>query len=293
MKLSILRNLTCWIHPKTFYISTCPVILGTALAFGDGMEHLPSAIATLILAVMIHLLSNLLSQYSQIRKKSNPISDVQPSGQQVRISDVKVLMVLIVLVSIVICFAYIFLVGRGGWPVAIIIIVSIIIGILYTVGPFPLGHLGLGELITLIFCGPLVVAGTYYVQTLEINLAIVIAGFAPGLMSVAIVTLNNIRLMQADKERGKMTLTVRFGRSVSIAIYFFSVLLACLLPIFIHVITQDYIYSLLAVFTLFFAYPAIKILFSNSDNAAWDSLVDYTCQLLLFYTIFFSLGWIL
>jgi len=50
--------------------------------------------------------------------------------------------------------ASIYLVTRGGWPIAVLGVAAILSGIFYTAGPRPLGYLGLGELFVLFFFGP-------------------------------------------------------------------------------------------------------------------------------------------
>ena len=63
--------------------------------------------------------------------------------------------------------AGVYLIYRGGWPIAIIGIVSIVCGILYTAGPVALGYIGVADLFVLVFFGPVALAGTYYAQALE------------------------------------------------------------------------------------------------------------------------------
>ncbi|MCP4229209.1 MAG: 1,4-dihydroxy-2-naphthoate octaprenyltransferase, partial [bacterium] len=120
-----------------------------------------------------------------------------------------------------------YLVYRGGWPVVVIGLLSMISGALYTAGPYPLGYHGLGDIFVLIFFGPVALAGTYYVQALSVDWVIITAGFAPGFLSAAILTVNNLRDMEGDKKSGKKTLAVRFGRNFAMNEYFYSLLAAC------------------------------------------------------------------
>src|SRR5438874_11819410 len=106
-----------------------------------------------------------------------------------------------------------YLIYRAGSAIAVVAAASIASGLLYTAGKKPLAYLGLGELFVFIFFGPVAVSGTYYVQTLDFNMAVLVAGCAPGLLSCAILAINNLRDVEGDLKAGKMTLAVRFGRS--------------------------------------------------------------------------------
>ena len=56
------------------------------------------------------------------------------------------------------------------------------------------------EIFVLIFFGPVAVGGTYYLQTLEINFTVILAGLSPGLISTALLTVNNLRDIHTDKK---------------------------------------------------------------------------------------------
>ena len=82
---------------------------------------------------------------------------------------------------------------RGGWPIIWIGIASIASGILYTGGPKPLGYMGLGDVFVFVFFGPVAVAGTEYVQSLTLSNNALLLGAACGLLSTAILVVNNLR----------------------------------------------------------------------------------------------------
>ena len=65
-------------------------------------------------------------------------------------------------------------------------------------GPYPLAYLGLGEIFVVIFFGPVATLGTYYVQALEFSKEVFIAGLAPGLISTALIAVNNLRDIPTD-----------------------------------------------------------------------------------------------
>ncbi len=108
--------------------------------------------------------------------------------------------------------AGLYLVWRGGWPALLVGAASILAGLAYTLGPFPLGYYGLGDLAVFIFFGLVGVVGTYYVQALDITALSVVAAIPVGALVTAILVVNNIRDADTDRETGKRTLAVLLGR---------------------------------------------------------------------------------
>ncbi len=80
----------------------------------------------------------------------------------------------------------------------------------YTLGKNPYGYIGLGDLFVFIFFGLVSVMGGYFVmaQTMEWN--VLIPACAIGLLSVAVLNVNNIRDMASDKGLRK-TIPLRIG----------------------------------------------------------------------------------
>jgi 1,4-dihydroxy-2-naphthoate octaprenyltransferase len=166
-------------------------------------------------------------------------------------------------------------------------------GILYTAGPYPLGYNGLGDIFVLIFFGLVAVGGTYYVQALEINKLVLLAGLSPGLFSTAILTVNNLRDIYTDKKAGKKTLAVRFGEDFARLEYLFSVLIACLIPLILFFITGSHLYALAASLVFLAAIPPIRTIYEQKPGKIFNQVLATTGRLLLLYSLLFSIGWIL
>ncbi len=187
----------------------------------------------------------------------------------------------------------VFLVLRGGWPVIIIGLLSILFGVLYTAGPLPLGYHGLGELFVFIFFGPVAVGGTYYVQAMDINSIVLWAGVPPGLFSVAILTVNNLRDIDSDRRVGKKTLAVRFGRTYARIQYVGAIVIGSLLPLTFYVGTGDHIFAGATALVALAAMPAIKSVFCRPIGVHLNETLAMTGKLLLLYSFLFSVGWLL
>ena len=136
--------------------------------------------------------------------------------------------------------------------------------------------------------------GTYYVQALEITSTVIVAGFAPGLLSTAILVVNNIRDIDQDRAAGKKTLVVRLGRRFGIGLWVACVLIAALLPLEIVVASGGQ--HTWAGATALILIPAMAIfhkLHTTTDSAALNPLLGQTAVLLLVYSVLFSIGWII
>ena len=96
---------------------------------------------------------------------------------------------------------------------------SILAGVLYTGGPRPYGYAGLGELFVFLFFGLVAVNGSYYVQLEELDCAAVRLSIPVGLLSTAILVVNNVRDLETDRRAGKRTLAVRLGRERTRGLY--------------------------------------------------------------------------
>ena len=291
---SVLKNWLLAIRPKTLPAAVAPVLLGWALAYGDGIQDFPTVLVCLWTAVALQIGTNLANDYFDYEKGADTHERVGP----LRVTQAGLIAPRRVLAGFIfsfICagFGCWFLFERGGWPIAVLGGLSILSGIFYTAGPRPLGYIGLGEVFVLIFFGPVAVAGTYYVQSFEMNYAIILAGLGPGLLSTAILVVNNYRDIETDAKSGKHTLAVRFGRVFAQYEYVVCILAAAFLPVLLYFLIHDHIRILWAATLPFFALPALRTMFSKADGPTLNHLLAFTGKLLLLYSALFAIGWIL
>jgi len=281
-------------RPKTLPAAAAPVIMGTAMAFHDDYVYLPAAIAALLAALLIQIGTNLANDYFDFAKGADNHERLGPTRatQAGLVAPETMKRAFIVAFSLAFVIG-LFLIYRGGWPILLIGIASILFGILYTGGPYPLGYNGLGDIFVLIFFGPVAVGGTYFVQSLQLNHVVLLAGLAPGLISMAILTVNNLRDIHTDANAGKRTLVVRFGVGFARKEYLLSIVAACMLPFLLIYLTHENFYSVLTLFVLIPAVPGIKTVLGNRHGAALNKVLADTGKMLFVYSIIFSVGWII
>lgn len=96
---------------------------------------------------------------------------------------------------------------------------SMLAGWAYTGGPKPYGYLGLGEVFVFVFFGLVATVGSTYVQTESVTGLSVVASIPVGLLSVALLVINNLRDIPGDTESGKRTLAVTIGDGATRMLY--------------------------------------------------------------------------
>ena len=271
-----------------------PVTIGAAMALGDGDINTVILIITLITAVLIQVGTNFANDYYDFVKGADTEHRVGPT----RATQAGLLSPSLMKKAFIATFGLAVILGgvlvfRGRLPILIIGVVSILCGLLYTAGPFPLGYLGLGELFVLIFFGPVAVGGTYYLQRADINANVLIAGLAPGLIASAILAVNNLRDISTDKAAGKKTLIVRFGYNFGVAEYLFCIIVACLIPLYLSVSSGSHYLSMLSLLTLIAAGQPMKTVCSKPTAQALNKVLAQTGLLLIIFSGLFSAGWII
>lgn len=280
-------------RPRTLAASVAPVLIGTAMAFGAGALHAPAALAALVCAVLIQVATNLANDLLDFEKGADTEARLGPMRvTQAGLASPGAMRRAVVAVLALAFLCGLYLVWRGGWPILTIGLVSVAAGLLYTGGPRPLGYIGLGDLLVLVFFGPVAVAGTYYVQALSVSPTVIVAGLGPGLISVAMLAVNNLRDTDEDRRAGKKTLAVRFGPGFARGEYVAAVGAACALPLALHLATGRHPWSVAACLTVLAAAPAFRRLLA-CEGAALNPVLARTAGLLVVYSVLFSAGWVL
>jgi len=283
-------------RPKTLPAAVAPVLIGSAIAYAGQIPfHALSFACALIGAILIQIGTNFANDYFDFVKGTDTAERIGP----VRATQAGLIAPNTMRNAFIVAFALAlipgaYIIARGGWPFVLIGVVSIICGILYTGGPYPLGYLGLGDLFVLIFFGPVAVCGTYYLQALNLSWNVMIAGFAPGLLSVALLTVNNLRDIEQDRVGRKRTLAVRFGRGFARAEYVVSIAVACVvIPLYFALTLKDPWFVLVPLVSAVLAIAPLRVVLTSRDGPALNGALASTGKLLLAFSLVFSVSWLL
>lgn len=283
-------KVACWLlacRPRTLAVSVAPVFLGSALAYTLGSFSLPVALAALFGALAIQTGTNLVNDFCDAKKGADTEERLGPVRVTARgwIPEKQVLSGAIAAFLLAGVLG-LYLVMVAGWPVLVIGVVSILAGILYTAGPYSLAYLGLGDLFTLVFFGPVATAGTFFVLTGTVIPQAVLLGFIPGLFSVALIAINNLRDRETDRCSGKKTLAVRFGEQFARFEIAGSLLLAPALPwlIFPPTDSAPKIPLLLLLSGFCLVLPAVLPVLRGTDGRDLNRLIGKIGTALLAYS---------
>jgi 1,4-dihydroxy-2-naphthoate octaprenyltransferase len=217
---------------RTLPAAIVPVVVGTAVAHACGHVAWGPALAALAGAIAIQIGTNFANDVFDAEKGADGPDRVGPlrvvSAGLVSTSAMKRAMVIAFAIAAAIGL---YLVSVAGWPIIAIGIASILSGIAYTGGPWPLGYHGLGDVFVLVFFGFVAVCGTAFVQLDRVPALAVWASVPVGALATAILVVNNVRDRLGDARVGKRTLAVRFGRRAALVEYMVLLALAFVVPV--------------------------------------------------------------
>ncbi len=206
-----------WAHwltaarPATLPAAIAPVLVGAAAA-ADERFRLLVFVATLAAAALIQIGTNFANDLFDFERGADTADRLGPP----RVTQRGLIAPERVRAGTVIAFGAaaaigVYLAFVGGWPILAIGALSIVAGVAYTGGPWPLGYHGLGDLAVFIFFGLTAVIGTHYLQVETISTTVVLAAVPVGFLVTAILVVNNLRDIETDRQAGKRTLAVRLG----------------------------------------------------------------------------------
>lgn len=225
------NTLTAWYRahrPFSYPASIVPVLVGTAVAWSDGHVFWDLFLVALLSSIAIHAGTNLVNEYFDYTQGVDRTDSLGPAGVILRgeLVPSHVLWAGVLAFTVGSALGG-YLVLRVGWLILLIGVGSVFAGWFYTAKPLSLGYRGLGELEVFIFMGPVMVVGSYFVQTRSVNLTPLLVSLPVGLLVMAILHANNLRDVIQDDERSRVTWVVlacrwlgfERGRKLSEALY--------------------------------------------------------------------------
>jgi 1,4-dihydroxy-2-naphthoate polyprenyltransferase len=210
-----------------FTASFVPVILGAMMAWHETRSLDPFyLILTLIGVLALHAATNTLNDYFDYqsgndllnREANRPFDGGSPFLVDGRL-DAKAVYrfgfsALLLGVGIGLFLAF-----RRGWWIIPMGFIGVGTAYFYVEPRVKLASRGLGELLTGLCFGPLVVIGTYYVQAREISSGALMAGIPVGFLITNVLFINQFPDQEADRTVGKNHWVVRLGKKKAAKVF--------------------------------------------------------------------------
>jgi len=277
-------------RPRTLPAAVAPVLVGSALAGRDHRFDPAAAGLCLAFALLVQVGTNFANDYFDFVHGADTADRVGPrravasglvSPERMRRAAAAVFLL---------AFASgLGLLHWGGpWMLAIGI-ASILSGIAYTAGPWPLGYVGLGDVFVFVFFGLVAVGATYFVQVGRVTADAILAGVPIGLLAANILLVNNYRDAETDAAAGKRTLVVRLGRGWARAQFRASLAVALAVPVLLA--ARGYgPWCLLPLLTAPIAWSHARRLSAAGTPREHVALLGATARLLAAYAALFAAG---
>lgn len=279
------------IRPRTLPAASSPVLIGFAIALGEGKFHWLPALVILACAVLLQILANLVNDVADFQKGTDTSGRLGPTRvTQSGLLSVREVWTGAGVVALLASAGGAYLAWVGGWPVLVMGLAAILGAVLYTVGPFAMEDYGTGDLFALLFFGLVAVGGTTYILTGKLTPLSWMGGLGAGVLVTAILVVNNVRDIESDRRAGRKNIPVVWGRKTGEMEYLLMLIIAYCVPIVTLLAGFSSAWILLPLLSLPRAVQLFYQIRTLPAGPGFNRLLANTAQLVLIYCMLFSAG---
>ncbi|WP_027964377.1 1,4-dihydroxy-2-naphthoate polyprenyltransferase [Halalkalibacillus halophilus] len=282
------------LRPHTLTASFVPVFIGTMAALLESPIHIGLFIAMLLASMLIQSATNMFNEYYDYVKGLDTEESVGIGGTIVRdgIHPIKVRNLAFIFYGIAVLLGFYICLETTFW-IAVIGLVSMLFGYLYTGGPYPIAYSPFGELFAGFFMGTVIIGISYFIQLETVNWTIVLISIPPALLIGAILLANNIRDLKGDQENGRKTLAILVGRNKAINILLAFFLFAFLFTFLLILLDVVPIFALITLLSGMKALKAYQTFKANTTPLKMMPGMKYTAQMNTIFGFLFGLSFLL
>lgn len=204
---------------RTLPLAVASIAMGSFLAASHNTFDLSVALLCVITALGLQIVSNLANDYGDNIHGADSPDRLGPARtvQSGFISEYAIKRAIIIGIFLTMSSGIALLLvsdisSMAFWIFVSLGLIAVLAAYYYTNGRIPYGYRGFGDLSVFMFFGILGVLGSYYLQSGYMQWDILWPGTACGLLTVAVLNVNNIRDIDSDEKAGKRSLPVRMGR---------------------------------------------------------------------------------
>lgn len=277
-------------RPKTLGGSVIPVLVGSAVARGEGAHTATVTVVCLMAAMLLQIGTNVTNDAIDFARGIDTEHRIGPT----RVTQAGLLSYRSVVAVAVGAFALAVLCGFylamvGGIPIIVIGLASIVAAVAYSGGPFPLSSHGLGEAAAFVFFGLVAVVGTAYLHTGRFGYVALMAAVPVGALISCLMIVNNLRDIDSDAAAGKRTLPVRLGAAWTLRLHACLVVLALVWPVVMVVSGSAGSGAFLCVGSVLLAVPAVRHLRAAETGEQFNRCLAESARLHAVYGLLLAL----
>lgn len=206
-------------RPHTLTASFAPVFLGTMIAIRNTQIDWGLFTAMLIASLLIQAATNMFNEYYDFARGLDNEKSVGIGGAIVRNGvKPKTVLGLAFLLYGIAGILGIYICMQTSWWLLVVGGIAMLVGYLYTGGPYPIAYTPFGELFSGLFMGFLIVIIAFYIQTGTVTIDAILLSVPSTLLVAAIMMSNNIRDIVGDAASGRKTLAILAGRPAAVNI---------------------------------------------------------------------------
>ena len=297
----IIKNFIKAARFRTLPLSISGIILGGFLAMSDGLFNGVIFSLAILTTIGFQVISNFANDYGDGVKGTDAIrigEERMVSSGKISPKQMKKAILISVILTIIFALFLIyesFGLSNFGYSLLFFVlgIVSIVAAIKYTVGDLAYGYSGFGDVFVFLFFGLLSVLGSYFLFTKKIYFLLTLPAISIGLLSTAVLNLNNMRDYQNDKKSKKNTIVVKIGLKAAKR-YHYSLLLLSFISAVSYVVLT---YTKTVQFIFLLAYIPLVIhalfVYNNKEELRLDAELKKVALSTFLFSVFLGLGQVL
>ena len=286
-----LKKILLATRPKTLIAILAPIFVASALVkYDSGQFHFLWIAVAFFSALLIQVATNFYNDAIDGENKRDTVQRLGPKRFSNEDSNFLKTLKTLAFLCLVMAFALgLLLIYKGGFLVLLVGIPALFLSYLYTGTRFSLSVNGVADAFVVFYFGVIPVWLIHYIVTKEHSIEAAVMGFQCGLLSNALLVINNLRDEREDKISNKKTIVVRFGRGFGLFLLSFC-LFAPYLTNLVWLGGEFFRAGLWSMQTLPLAMFIFFMVCSKASSIKYNKYLGLAGLHLLLFSIIFSIG---
>ncbi len=290
-----MKKLKIWLEAmrlRTLPVSLSGALIALGFAKWNHCFRLVPAILCIVFALLAQIVSNFANEYYDYKRGADKKGRVGPrrgvTEGDIKPRTLKIATYATLAVACGVGLAMLPYAPAGKWWVLVLVGVVTAAGALaYSTGPYPLSYHTLGELAVFFFYGIIPVNFTYYVVAGGFDPFVMMASMCIGFMGVNVLLVNNYRDEADDREAGKRTSMVVFGKQAGLVAYLFNgyIGFAVMAALWLRMFFTMPLWALFAPVIYLILHTLTWLQLRKRTGAALNPLLGATARNMLIFTI--------